>query len=86
MSDLVPDRCRISWTLDFETDVSIRHRDVLDYAKQRNLVSHIESWMTYIIPGITRSSNLIARPEIKSTSIVRKGWMTAHAMPITVCL
>ena len=83
---MVPDRCRISRALDFWIDVAILQKDVLDYAKQRNLVLHIESWMTYITTLYNEEFHLIARPEIKSTSIVRKGRMTAHAMPITVCL
>ena len=42
--------------------------------------------MTYITTLYNEEFHLIARPEIKSTSIVRKGRMTAHALPITVCL
>jgi uncharacterized protein len=49
-------------------DVAILQRDVLDYAKQRNLVPHIESWMTYITTLYNEEFHLIARPEIKSIS------------------
>ncbi len=66
-------------------NVAILRKDVLDYANQRNLVPHVESWMTYITTLYNDELHLIARPEIKSTNIVIKGRMTAHAMPITVC-
>ena len=72
----MPDRCRIPRTLDFWLEVAILQKDVLDYAKQRNLVPHIKSWMTYIATLYNKEFHLIARPEIKSTSIVRKGRMT----------
>jgi|SRR5271166_2853905 len=49
-------------------DVAILQRDVLDYAKQQNLVPHIESWLTYITTLYNEEFHLIARPEIKSVS------------------
>jgi uncharacterized protein len=49
-------------------DVAILQRDVLDYAKQRNLVPHLESWITYITTLYNEEFHLIARPEIKSIS------------------
>jgi TRAP-type uncharacterized transport system substrate-binding protein len=49
-------------------DVIILQKDVLDYAKQRNLVPHIEAWLTYITTLYNEEFHLIARPEIKSIS------------------
>jgi uncharacterized protein len=49
-------------------DVAILQRDVLDYAKQQNLVPHIESWMTYITTLYQQEFHLIVRPEIKNIS------------------
>ena len=49
-------------------DVAILQQDVLDYAKQQNLVPHIESWMTYITTLYKEEFHLIARAEIKSIS------------------
>ena len=49
-------------------DVAILQKDVLDYAKQQNLVPHIESWITYITTLYNEEFHLIARPEIKSIS------------------
>jgi uncharacterized protein len=49
-------------------DVAILQQDVLDFAKQQNLVPHIESWMTYITILYKEEFHLIARPEIKSIS------------------
>jgi TRAP transporter TAXI family solute receptor len=49
-------------------DVAILQRDVLDYAKQQNLVPHIESWMTYITTLYQQEFHLIVRSEIKNIS------------------
>jgi uncharacterized protein len=49
-------------------DVAILQTDALDYAKQQNLVPHIESWLTYITTLYNEEFHLIARPEIKSLS------------------
>ncbi len=49
-------------------DVAILQKDVLDSAKQRNLIPHIESWLTYITTLYNEEFHLIARPEIKSIS------------------
>jgi uncharacterized protein len=49
-------------------DLAILQKDTLDYAKQRNLAPHIESWMTYITTLYNEEFHLIARPEIKSIS------------------
>jgi uncharacterized protein len=51
-----------------EVDVAILQKDVLDYAKQRNLVPHIESWLNYIAVLYNEEFHLIARPEIKGIS------------------
>jgi TRAP transporter TAXI family solute receptor len=49
-------------------DVAILQKDVLDYAKQKNLVPHIESSMSYVTSLYTEEFHLLARPEIKSIS------------------
>jgi uncharacterized protein len=49
-------------------DVAILQQDVLDYAKQQNLASHLESWMTYITTLYKEEFHLITRQEIKSIS------------------
>jgi uncharacterized protein len=51
-----------------EIDIAILQKDVLDYAKQRNLVPHIESWVSYITTLYNEEFHLIARAEIKSIS------------------
>ena len=38
-------------------DLAIAQKDVLDYAKQRNLVPQIESWLRYITTFTTKSFN-----------------------------
>ena len=49
-------------------DLAIAQKDVLDYAKQRNLVPQIESWLSYITTLYNEEFHLIARPEVKSIS------------------
>jgi TRAP-type uncharacterized transport system substrate-binding protein len=49
-------------------DVAILQKDVLDYAKQQNLVPHTESRITYITTLYNEEFHLLARPEIKSIS------------------
>ena len=50
------------------TDVAIVQKDVLDYAKQRNLAPQIESWISYITTLYNEEFHLIARPEVKRIS------------------
>jgi TRAP-type uncharacterized transport system substrate-binding protein len=49
-------------------DVAVLQKDVLDYAKQQDLVPHIEAWITYITTLYDKEFHLLARPEIKSIS------------------
>jgi uncharacterized protein len=49
-------------------DIAIVQKDVLDYAKQRNLAPQIESWMSYITTLYNEEFHLIAGPEVKSIS------------------
>jgi len=49
-------------------DLAILQKDALDYAKQRNLVPQIESWMSYITTLYNEEFHLIARPEVKGIS------------------
>jgi uncharacterized protein len=49
-------------------DLAIVQKDVLDYAKQRNLAPQIESWLSYITTLYNEEFHLIARPEVKSIS------------------
>src|SRR5215472_9322128 len=49
-----------------EIDIAIIQKDVLVYAKQRNIVPHIDSWLTYMTTLYNEEFHLIARAEIKS--------------------
>jgi uncharacterized protein len=49
-------------------DLAIVQKDVLDYAKQRNLAPQIEAWISYITTLYNEEFHLIARPEVKSIS------------------
>ena len=48
-------------------DLAIAQKDVLDYAKQRN-VPQIESWISYITTLYNEEFHLIARPEVQRIS------------------
>jgi uncharacterized protein len=49
-------------------DVAIIQKDVLDYAKQQNLLPGMESWLTYIATLYNEEFHLIARSDIKTVS------------------
>src|SRR5215469_9276369 len=47
-------------------DMAILQADVLDYAKQQNLVPGLEGWVTYIAKLYNEEFHLLARREVKS--------------------
>src|SRR5712672_3545040 len=49
-------------------DMAILQTDVLDYARQQNLLPGLESWATYITKLYNEEFHLLARPEIKSVA------------------
>src|SRR5215470_8236372 len=49
-------------------DMAILQADVLDYAKQQNLVAGLEGWVTYIAKLYNEEFHLLARREIKSVT------------------
>jgi TRAP transporter TAXI family solute receptor len=49
-------------------DVAIVQKDVLDYAKQQNLLPGMESWVTYITTLYNEEFHLIARSDINNVS------------------
>src|SRR6516165_6823900 len=47
-------------------DMAILQADVLDYAKQQNLIPGLEGWVTYIAKLYNEEFHLLARREVKS--------------------
>src|SRR5438270_787775 len=50
-------------------DMAILQSDVLDYARQQNLVPGIEIWVTYITKLYNEEFHLLGRQDVKSVAI-----------------